>query len=223
MIILPKCYPISLNVDNRLCVVVGGGQVAERKVRSLLECGARVRLVSPSITEGLVELAGSGRIEIIKDLYREDCLDGAFLVIGATDSDEVNGRVSVESMSRGLLVNVVDDPPRGNFYVPAVVRRGSLQIAVSTDGNSPLMARKIKEQLEAEFPGEYGDVVSLIGDLREKVIRDNPDAVEKERLLSSLLDGETMALLKEGKFNLAKERILNAYLGCGSEPQDGSR
>ncbi|MHB8917889.1 MAG: precorrin-2 dehydrogenase/sirohydrochlorin ferrochelatase family protein [Desulfocucumaceae bacterium] len=223
MIILPKCYPISLNVENRLCVVVGGGQVAERKVLSLLECGARVRLVSPSITAGLMELAGSGRIEIIKDFYRDDCLDGAFLVIGATDSDGVNGRVSVDSMSRGLLVNVVDDPPRGNFYVPAVVRRGSLQIAVSTDGNSPLLARKIKEQLEAEFPGEYGDVVRLIGDLREKVIRDNPDPAEKERLLSSLLDGETMDLLKEGKFNLAKERILNAYLGGGSEPQDSSR
>lgn len=220
---MPKCYPISLNVENRLCVVVGGGQVAERKVLSLLECGARVRLVSPSITAGLMDLAGSGRIEIIKDLYRDDCLDGAFLVIGATDSDGVNGRVSVDSMRRGLLVNVVDDPPRGNFYVPAVVRRGSLQIAVSTDGNSPLLARKIKEQLEGQFPGEYGDVVRLIGDLREKVIRDNQDPAEKERLLSSLLDGETMAFLKEGKFNLAKERILNAYLGGGSEPQDSSR
>jgi len=220
---LARCYPVSLNIENRLCLVVGGGQVAERKVRTLLECGAKVRLVSPAVTGGLRDLAGEGRVEYVEDVYRKEHLEGAFLVIGATGSDEVNARVSAESMEKGLLVNVVDDPPRGNFYVPAVVRRGPLQIAVSTDGNSPLMARKIKEQLEELFPPGYGDVVGFVGRVREKVIRETGDQREKERRMASLLDEETMALLKEGKFDLAKERIKNAYLGGGSEPQDRSR
>lgn len=220
---MPKCYPISLNIEDRLCLVVGGGQVAERKARSLLECGAKVRLVSPAVTGGLRELAGEGRVEYIEDTYRKEHLEGAFLVIGATGSDEVNARVSADSMEKGLLVNVVDDPPRGNFYVPAVVRRGPLQIAVSTDGKSPLLSRKIKDQLEEIFPGGYGEVVSLIGRIREKVIRETGDHREKERRMASLLDGGTMSLLKEGKLDLAKERIKNAYLGGGSEPQDRSR
>ncbi|MFZ5632745.1 MAG: precorrin-2 dehydrogenase/sirohydrochlorin ferrochelatase family protein [Bacillota bacterium] len=220
---MPRCYPISLNIEDRVCLVVGGGQVAERKVISLLDCGARVRLVSPEISGGLQKLVQSGRVRYIRDCYRKEHLAGAFLVIGATGSDEVNHRVSRDCMEMGLLVNVVDDPPRGNFYVPAVLRRGHLQIAVSTDGKSPLLARKIKEQLGELFPEEYGSIVNLIGEIRDKVIRETADAGKKERLLASLLDGATMALLKEGKFELAKERILNAYLGGGSEPQDRSR
>ncbi|MCL6610637.1 MAG: bifunctional precorrin-2 dehydrogenase/sirohydrochlorin ferrochelatase [Peptococcaceae bacterium] len=220
---MARSYPVSLNIENRLCLVVGGGQVAERKVGSLLECGANVRLVSPSVTEGLRRLASEGRVEHIADCYRKEYLEGVVLVVGATDDDGVNARVSADSMERGLLVNVVDDPPRGNFYVPAVVRRGPLQIAVSTGGKSPLLARKIKEQLEEMFPEEYGGVAHLVGELREKVIREVEDPLEKERLLSSMLDDCTMDLLKTGRFDLAKERIRNAYLGGGSKPQDRSR
>lgn len=220
---MPRCYPISLNIENRLCLVVGGGQVAERKVLSLLDCGAQVKLVSPELCGGLQKLVNSEKVRHIRDCYRKENLEGAFLVIGATDSDEVNHRVSQDCMEMGLLVNVVDDPPRGNFYVPAVLRRGHLQIAVSTDGKSPLLARKVKEQLGEVFPGEYGDIVSLIGELREKVIKDTADAGKKEKILASLLDGDTMELLKEKKFDLAKERILNAFLGSGCEPQDGPR
>lgn len=220
---MPRCYPVSLNIENRLCVVVGGGRVAGRKVHSLLDCGARVRLVSPTVTGELGELARSGRIQHIEDCYRKEHLEGAFLVIGATDSDEVNARLSADCMERGLLVNVVDDPPRGNFYVPAVVRRGPLQIAVSTDGKSPLLARKIKEQLQEIFPEEYGSVVEMTGEYREKVIRETGGREEKERRLAALLDGNTMDLIKEGKFDLAKERIKNAYTGSGSESPDSSR
>lgn len=220
---MARCYPVSLNIEGRLCVVVGGGRVAARKVLSLLDCGARVRLVSPAATAGLEDLARSGKIDHVEDCYRSEHLGGAFLVIGATDSDEINARVSSDSMEMGLLVNVVDDPPRGNFYVPAVVRRGPLQIAVSTDGKSPMLARKIKEQLEELFPGDYGSVVGMIGEYREKVIRETEDPDRKEKRLASMLDGDTMDLLKEGKFDLAKERIRNAYLGGGSEPQDCSR
>lgn len=220
---MPRCYPISLNIENRLCLVVGGGKVAGRKVMSLLDCGARVRLVSPELCEELQNVVQSGRVRYIRDCYRKEHLEGAFLVIGATDSDEINHRVSQDCMQSGLLINVVDDPPRGNFYVPAVLRRGHLQIAVSTDGKSPLLARKVKEQLGEVFPGEYGEIVNLIGELREKIIKNTADAGEKETILASMLDEDTMEMLREKKFDLAKERILNAFLGSGCQPQDSSR
>jgi len=220
---LPKCYLVSLNVENRICLVVGGGKVAERKVHSLLDRGALVRLVSPEITEGIKNLVQWGNVEYIRENYQGSHLDKAFLVIGATDEEEVNARVSADCMNRGILINVVDDPPRGNFYVPAVVQRGPLQIAVSTDGKSPMLARKIRERLEGIFPAEYEEVVELIGELREKVIKETPDPAEKERILTALLEQTTMELLWEGKFDLAKERIRNACIRGGSESQDSAR
>jgi len=220
---LSKCYPVSLNIENRLCLVVGGGKVAERKAVTLLNYGARVRLVAPAATESLADLARSGKIMIIEDSYKANYLEGVFLVIGATDDDAVNARVSSDCMARGILVNVVDDPPRGNFYVPAVVRRGSLQIAVSTDGKSPMLARKIKERLAGDFPPGYGEIVDLIGRLRERIISETADSGVREKRLSGMLDEGTMELLRQGKFDLAKERIKNAYTGGGSESQDSSR
>ncbi|MCL5057936.1 MAG: bifunctional precorrin-2 dehydrogenase/sirohydrochlorin ferrochelatase [Actinobacteria bacterium] len=220
---MSKCYPVSLNIENRLCLVVGGGKVAERKVLTLLEHGARVRLVAPAVTGKLADIARSGKVILIEDCYKAHYLEGVFLVIGATDDDAVNASVSSDCMERGILVNVVDDPPRGNFYVPAVVRRGSLQIAVSTDGKSPMLARKIKERLAGDFPPGYGDIVDIIGKLREKIIRETVEPGEREKRLSGMLDADTMELLRQGKFDLAKERIINAYTGGGSEPQDRSR
>jgi precorrin-2 dehydrogenase/sirohydrochlorin ferrochelatase len=214
---------VSLNIENKLCLVVGGGKVAERKALTLLEYGAQVRLVAPAVTEKLAHLGRSGRITLVRDAYGAGYLEGVFLVIGATDDDAVNASVSSDCMSRGILVNVVDDPPRGNFYVPAVVRRGSLQIAVSTDGKSPLLARKIKERLEEDFPEGYADLVDLIGSLREKIISAAEDAGQKEKRLSRLLEEDIMELLKQGKFDLAKERILNADTGGGGKSQDRPR
>jgi len=219
MIELPKCYLVSLNVENRICLV-GGGKVAERKVHSLLDRGALVRLISPAITKGINSLAQQGKVEYIRDNYRKTHLEKAFLVIGATDEEEVNARVSADCMERGILVNVVDDPPRGNFYVPAVVQRGPLQIAVSTDGKSPMLARKIRERLETIFPAEFEEVVEFIGELREKVIKETGDPLEKERILTALLEQSILELLWAGKYDLAKERITNACICSGSKSQD---
>ncbi|HBV96790.1 MAG: siroheme synthase [Peptococcaceae bacterium BICA1-7] len=220
---MSRCYPVSLNIENRLCLVVGGGNVAERKVLTLLDYGARIRLVAPAVTGKLAAMASSGKITLIEDSYKADYLEGVFLVICATDDDAVNASVSQDSMARGILINVVDDPPRGNFYVPAIVRRGSLQIAVSTDGKSPMLARKIKERLAGDFPAGYGDIVDLIGELRERIISETKDSVMKDKRLSGMLDNGILELLRDGKFDLAKERIINAYTGGGSESPDRSR
>lgn len=214
---MPRCYPISLNIENRSCLVVGGGSVAERKVCSLLECGARVKVVSPVLSGELRNLADIGRIGYRCGEYCPEDLDGVFLVIGATDSDSINRRVAADCFSRGLLVNVVDDPPNGNFFVPAVIRRGSLQIAISTDGKSPLLARRIREELDEMFGPEYQQVVDLLGEIREEIMRSVPDEVRK-KLLAGLVDRQTMVLLRERKFDRAKERILSAYHSGRSQP-----
>ncbi len=185
--------------------------MAERKVQSLLECGAHVRVVSPVLTGGLIEMASAGTIGYRPGEYRTEDIEGVFLVIAATNSGEVNRKIAADCFARNLLVNAVDDPPNGNFFVPAVVRRGSLQIAISTDGKSPLLARRIREDIEGLFGPEFGPLVELLGEIREEIIRTVSDDGRKKEILAGLIDRQTMNLLREGKFDLAKERIINAY------------
>lgn len=208
---MSRCYPISLNIEDKLCLVVGGGAVAERKVYSLLECGARVKVVSPALTGALKELAEAGNIDYRPGEYAVEDLEGVFLVITATDSPQANHRVAAHCFERNLLVNAVDDPPNGNFFVPAVVRRGSLQLAVSTDGKSPLLARRIREHLDTVFSPEFGPLVEFLGAMREDIIRNITDDASKKTILAGLVDRQALDLMLEGQFDLAKERISNAY------------
>ncbi|SHJ66935.1 precorrin-2 dehydrogenase/sirohydrochlorin ferrochelatase family protein [Desulfofundulus thermosubterraneus] len=215
---MPKTYPVSLILSRRPCLVVGGGSVAERKVLSLLACGAKVKVVSPTLTQTLREVAEKGEISYRQGEYETADLDGIFLVIAATDRDEVNHRVAVEAMARNMLVNVVDDPPHGNFYVPAVVRRGSLQIAVSTDGKSPLLARKIKEELEERYGPEYGFLVDLLGEIRHDILDNTADPRKRRDSLTAILDDQVLQLLARGELEQAKERVINAYHRGRSQP-----
>ncbi len=215
---MPKCYPVSLILSQRPCLVVGGGSIAERKVLSLLACEAKVKVVSPALTPVLQELVKKGQISYRQGEYETSDLTGVFLVIAATDQDEINRRVAAEAMNRNVLVNVVDDPPRGNFYVPAVVRRGSLQIAISTDGKSPLLARKIKEELEERYGPEYGPVVDLLGEIRHDILEHTPDSRKRRDLLTSILDDQVLQLLARGELKQAKERVINAYHRGRSQP-----
>jgi precorrin-2 dehydrogenase/sirohydrochlorin ferrochelatase len=197
---------------------VGGGGVAERKVLSLLACEAKVKVVSPALTQTLREAVEKGEISYRQGEYETTDLEGIFLVIAATDRDEINRRVAAEAMARNMLVNVVDDPPHGNFYVPAVVRRGSLQIAVSTDGKSPLLARKIKEELEERYGPEYGLLVDLLGEIRHDILDNTADPRKRRDLLTAILDDQVLQLLARGELEQAKERVINAYHRGRSEP-----
>ncbi|OAT85515.1 precorrin-2 dehydrogenase/sirohydrochlorin ferrochelatase family protein [Desulfotomaculum copahuensis] len=201
------CYPISLHLAGRRCLVVGGGSVAERKVLSLLACDARVTVVSPRVCPGLRKMAAAGRIDWHCGEYHNTVLDGIFLVIAATDQDAVNRLVSKECLERNLLVNVVDDPPHGNFYVPAVMRRGPLQIAVSTGGHSPLLARKIKEELARRYGPEYGEFAVWLGEIRTRLLENISDPEKRHRILASLVDDQVLLLLAEGRLTQAKERV----------------
>ncbi|MEK7848331.1 MAG: bifunctional precorrin-2 dehydrogenase/sirohydrochlorin ferrochelatase, partial [Chloroflexota bacterium] len=152
---MPGYYPVFLQLRGRLCVVVGGGEVAQRKVEALVEAGARVRVISPSLSPRLSQLAASGQVGAEPRPYATGALKGAFLAIAATDDPEANRQVVREARRRRVLLNVVDEPRACSFIMPSVVRRGELVLAISTGGLSPALSRKVREDLEAHFGAEY--------------------------------------------------------------------
>jgi siroheme synthase-like protein len=159
-------FPVSLNIRRKKCVVVGGGKVALRKVRMLLDCGASVTVISPVLHPDLSELAKKKSIQVIRRSYKLGDLKGAFVVIAATDTQQTNRKVAREAGRAGALVNVVDDPEPSDFIVPSLLRRGDLTITISTGGMSPALARKIRTRLEESFGEEYASVVSLVEEVR---------------------------------------------------------
>lgn len=207
-------YPVYLNLKDKKCLVVGGGKVAERKVRALLDCGARVYVVSPRLTDWLAKAAEDGKITSVRRNYTATDLEDAFLVVGATDNNKINSRVAEDCSERNILVNIVDDPAGCNFIVPAVFRQGPLCISVSTEGRSPMLARKIREDLETVFGPEYRDFLDLMGDVREHIIRTVPDGDRRRELFYRLVYSDIIDLLRDGQHDKVKERI-DHVLGSG--------
>jgi len=201
-----RLYPIQLNLAGRTAVVVGGGKVAERKVRPLREVGANVRVVSPQATPVLQEARENCEIELLSETYRSEHLDGAFLVMACTDNREVNAQVTTDARARGLLVLCADDPDAGSFVSPTQITRGDLTLTVSTGGNSPTLAAVLRERLEAEFGPEWGELTAMIGRMRE-IVKTNPDEVgRKEAVRRTLDDPELRALLRAGSHLEAEVR-----------------
>ena len=165
---MPDYFPAFLDLRGRRCLVVGGGPVAERKVRDLLACGAAVTLVSPSLTQGLVALVTDGRLRHRRRAFRGGDVRGCSIVIAATGANVIDSFVADEARQRRALVNVVDRPRHCDFIVPSVLRRGELQIAVSTGGRSPALAREIRKGLEPLFTPNWGDFVERVGQARRR-------------------------------------------------------
>ncbi|SHE86468.1 precorrin-2 dehydrogenase/sirohydrochlorin ferrochelatase family protein [Desulforamulus putei] len=210
---MENLYPIFVKLEGQLCLVVGGGKVAERKVGSLLECGARVRLVSPEVTVPIKEWADQGKLELRQRQYQTSDLEGVFLVFAATNREEVNRRVAEECSARSLAVNVVDDPGACNFFVPSVIRRGKLAIAVSTGGASPALAAKIRRQLELQFGPEYQEFMDILTEVRRQVLKGVADIQQRKRIFNDLVESDILDLLRKKKYDQVKERIQNAYRG----------
>jgi siroheme synthase-like protein len=192
-------YPVTLvGLDAARCVVVGGGAVAARKVAGLRQAGAKPIVISPILCPELEMQAAQDRIEVVRRPYRQGDLTGARLVIAATDDPAVNETVSGEAQAVGCLINVVDDPARCSFFVPAVVRRGALTIAVSTGGKSPALARRIRQQLESLFDPAYGLLLELLSRLRPTVQAAVPDPERRIAFWGRLLDSEALDRLRAG-------------------------
>lgn len=159
-------YPIALDLRAKRCLVVGGGLIAEGKLDALLASGALVTLVSPTIRSRISALAETGAITVHLRPFEVNDLAGAFIVIAATDDRPLNAEIALASRAAGILVNAVDDPPYCDFYAVALVRRGDLQVSISTNGLSPAFARWMREYLDASLPAEFGDLLAVLGDVR---------------------------------------------------------
>ena len=164
-----KYYPVFWDITEKKCVVIGGGEVAARKVMRLLDCDAKVRVVSPVLVPELESLKKDQCIEHIGDEYTSEYLYGAFLVIGATDDEKVNAAISRDAKTKGIPVNIVDDPQKCDFILPSLVERGDLTIACGTGGSSPALARHLREELEEVYGEEYAILLNILGQLRMKM------------------------------------------------------
>jgi precorrin-2 dehydrogenase / sirohydrochlorin ferrochelatase len=179
-------FPMFVKLEGRRVLVVGAGNIGEQKIAGLLDSGARVRVIALSATEQVRSWAEHGSIDFAQRTYESTDLDGVFLVIVASSVRELNEQIYREAQDRGILCNVVDVPDQCDFYYPSVVKRGDLQIAISTSGQSPSLAQRIRRQLEQQFGPTYADWVSELGDVRREVLRSDLEPERKRDLLQSL-------------------------------------
>lgn len=187
---MTNLFPMFLKAEGRQCLVVGAGKVGEPKIGGLLETGARIRVVALEASPTVREWARAGKIDLELRAFVADDLDGAFLAVVATSSRSLNERIYNEAQRRRVLCNVVDVPDLCDFFYPAVVRRGDLQIAVSTAGQSPSLAQKIRQQLEKQFGSGYAAWVAELGETRRLILASDLDKERKLDLLHSLASRE---------------------------------
>jgi precorrin-2 dehydrogenase / sirohydrochlorin ferrochelatase len=182
-----KTYPIFAIIDQKPCLVVGGGAVGERKVLDLCAVGARVTVVSPALTPRLAAMAAAGEIRHLPGDFRPEQVAGMALVMAATDDPEVNARVSAAAGARNIWVNVADAPELCSFIVPAQVRRGDLTLAISTGGASPALARRLRQELEQYFGPEYAPYIRLLRQVRAALLASRRAHPDNARLFGNLV------------------------------------
>jgi precorrin-2 dehydrogenase/sirohydrochlorin ferrochelatase len=183
-------FPIFLKLAARPCTVIGAGHIAESKIESLLQAEARVTVIAPEALPRVQEWAESGAIEWLQREYKPGDLTGAFLVVAATATNEVNRAVYTEANATDILCNAVDDPPFCDFYFPSIVRRGELQIAISTAGESPALAQHLRKEINAALPLDTGEWLTELGRLRREVTAIEPISEPRKALLHELASRE---------------------------------
>ncbi len=201
-----KYYPAYLDLNHRKAVVVGGGSVAERKVRSLIKAGAVVKVISPVITASLMKLKVRGLIKHLERTYRRGDVKGAFIAIAATSSAEVNARIARDSAH---LVNVVDPPSEGNFIVPSVVKNGPLTIAISTEGASPAVSKAIRKEFEKNYGKDFALYIRFAEKVRKQAMISITDKKKREKFLKSLASEEAFSMLRNKGFLSLSKKVLS--------------
>ena len=185
---MTKYYPINLVLENRKCVVIGAGRVAQRKVRRLLECGARVLVIGRVITPGLKTMADKGNVIFKRRKVSLRDLNGAYLVIAATADRSINSLVSAYCRKKNIMVNVVDSPKECSFILPSIIRRGDLTISISTGGISPALAKKIRQDLEKAFGSEYAALLGIMKKIRPLALKKMKSAKDRKKFLKGILN-----------------------------------
>ncbi len=191
-----KYYPVFLNVAERPCAVIGGGEIAARKAEHLIEVGAAVTVVSPQAVAAIVSLAADGRIEWRRRGYRSGDLEGAFLAYAATDDDQLHAVIAADARAAGVPLNVVDRPQWCDFIVPSIARRGDLVVAVSTSGQSPAMARRVRQDIEAMLAPEYEEAIALFAGLRRHLVGRGWSFERRREIFERLLQSDLLTSLR---------------------------
>jgi precorrin-2 dehydrogenase/sirohydrochlorin ferrochelatase len=200
----PERYPVFLNLEEKACLVVGGGVVGEHKAFVLIDSGAVVTVVSPAVTE---RLRTEERVNWKERQFEVGDLEDKVLVVAATDSDQVNAQIVDASRARGIWVNDAMSAERSDFILPATVKRGGLTLAVSTQGGSPAYAKLVRQMLESEFGEEHAEMVSLLAELRPRVKATLLSSKDRRDFWDRVVTEDTLRLIKSGKMNVVAERI----------------
>ncbi|MCK4804024.1 MAG: bifunctional precorrin-2 dehydrogenase/sirohydrochlorin ferrochelatase [Spirochaetes bacterium] len=195
---MSSLYPIFLKLENRKCLVAGGGPVAERKVITLLDAGALVTVIAPVLSEKLETLNACGMIICEKRKFKRGDLKGYYLAIASTSASEVNKKIYEEAVRKGILINSVDDPANSNFFVPSSIKRGCFQVAISTSGKVPYFSKKVRQFLEKKLYKELGDDVEMLNKLRNKIIEESKNNRElKDKKFEQVLKPKIDGILKK--------------------------
>ena len=208
-------YPIYLDIEDRPVLIIGGGEVCARKAETMLKYGGRVTVVSPAFTEDIERWATDGKLTLRRKKYEEADLDGAAIVIASTDDPCINARIARDCRRRKIPVNVVDVTHLCEFIVPAIIESGSIQVAISTGGKSPALARTLKEDLRRAIGDEYAEVNDVLGTLRPGAKKVLPTDVDRKRFFEGILAAGILEMLRSGRRAEAYETIARACEGAG--------
>lgn len=204
-----QALPIFFNITDRLCVVIGGGEVATRKVSMLLKANAAIKLISPEICPELKALADTGKIQFIQASYASDYLAGACMVIAATDDEAVNEQVSLDAKAHNIPVNVVDAPALCTFTMGSIIDRSPVVIAISSEGNAPVLARYIRSKIETMLPAAYGRIADIAGEFRDKVKAKFATTQLRRRFWENVLQGPLVERVLSGQEQAARDLLQN--------------
>ena len=208
-------YPIYLDIEGRNVVIIGGGNVCARKAETMMNYGARVTIVSPEFTEEIEKWAAEGCLALRRKRYDVSDLGDANIVIASTDDQQVNEAIAADCRARRIPVNVVDVTPLCEFIVPAIIEKGSIQIAVSTGGKSPALARTLKEDLQRAIGPEYAEVNDVLGSLRSAAKEKLPTDIDRKRFFDGIIAQGILGMLREGKRREAYATIARACEAAG--------
>lgn len=224
MVLTPD-YPVNLNLSGRRCLVVGGGRVAERKVSALLESGADVTVLSPELTTTLSSWVSQGRVNHRPKFFDKGDAAGYLLVLCATDSPAINEQAAMEAKQYGALVNVADIPALCDFTLPARLQRGRLSIAVSTGGQSPALARELRNELAGKYGPEYADYLEIAARLRREWQENCASSDERCQRWDEMkgFDPEVLELLRQGRKEEAEVRFRHGIGSFGAQSYNGAR
>jgi precorrin-2 dehydrogenase / sirohydrochlorin ferrochelatase len=200
-------YPIYLDIEGRNVIIIGGGNVCARKAETMMNYGANVTVVSPELTEEIEQWAREGRLEVRRKTYEQGDLDGANIVIASTDHQSVNEQVAADCRARRIPVNVVDVTHLCEFIVPAIIEKNGIQIAISTGGKSPALARTLKEDLQRTIGPEYSEVNDLLGSLRPSAKAVLPTDTDRKRFFDAIIARGVLDMLRDGRAHEAYATI----------------